>query len=119
MSAAAIAVRPACVSYSGPSWTASSGSGERSSTPGGLQSVTPTRACSGRLSTSSGRTSPAATAGGLLELGAGAPDGTGLPGSGARGDVAEAIGRRLHAAGVAPVRLLRGAITLDELRVGL
>src|SRR3954470_22378516 len=112
---ATIAVRPVRVSYSGPSWTVRSGSGVPSATPGGLHSTTSTGACSGRLGTSSARVSP--RGGALLEIGAGAPDDTGLPRSRAGGDVAEAIGGGLHPARVPAVRLLGGAIALDELRL--
>src|SRR3954452_10574149 len=110
---AARSVSAVCVSYSGPSWTASSGSGVASAAPGGLQRSTATSALSGRLRTSSRRVAA------LLRLGSGAPEDAGLPGRGARGDVAEAIGGGLHSTDVAPVRLVRGAIALDELRVAL
>src|SRR3954452_15129018 len=113
ISPATMPVSPVRSSYSGPSWTASSGSAAPSATPAGLHSVTSTCARSGRLGTSSVRVSPAA--GALLELGAGAPDDTGLPRSRAGGDVAEAIGRGLRPTGVDPVGLVLGAIALDEL----
>src|SRR3954465_9618474 len=108
--AAGRAVSAVCVSYSGPSWTASSGSRVASAVPGGLQRSTATSARSGRLRTSSLR------AAALLGLGGGAPEDAGLPGRGAGGDVAEAIGGGLHSTGVAPVRLVGGAVALDELR---
>src|SRR3954465_7426052 len=111
--AAARSVSAVCVSYSGPSWTASSGSRVASAVPGGLQRSTATSARSGRLRTSSLR------AAALLGLGGGAPEDAGLPGRGAGGDVAEAIGGGLHSTGVAPVRLVGGAVALDELRAGL
>src|SRR4051812_8732928 len=117
MRPAMCAVRLVRSSYSGPSWTASNGSGVPSATPCGVHRVSSTRARSGRLGTSSVRVSP--VAGALLELGAGAPDDTGLPRSRAGGDVAEAIGGGLHSTGVAPVRLVGGAVALDELRAGL
>src|SRR3954471_10581979 len=111
--AAARSVSAVCVSYSGPSWTASSGSRVASVVPGGLQRSTATSARSGRLRTSSLR------AAALLGLGGGAPEDAGLPGRGAGGDVAEAIGGGLHSTGVAPVRLVGGAVALDELWAGL
>src|SRR4051812_6905781 len=117
MRPAMCAVRLVRSSYSGPSWTASSGSGVPSATPCGVHRVSSTRARSGRLGTSSVRVSP--VAGALLELGAGAPDDTGLPRSRAGGDVAEAIGGGLHSTGVAPVRLVCGAIALDHLRLAV
>src|SRR3954454_7523898 len=111
--AAARRVSAVCVSYSGTSWTASSGSRVASAVPGGLQRSTATAALSGRLRTSSRRVAA------LLGLGGGAPEDAGLPGRGAGGDVAEAIGGGLHSTGVAPVRLVGGAVALDELRAGL
>src|SRR3954452_8516139 len=110
---AARSVSAVCVSYSGPSWTASSGSGVASAVPGGLHRSTATSALSDRLRTSSRRVAA------LLGLGGGAPEDAGLPGRGAGGDVAEAIGGGLHSTGVAPVRLVGGAVALDELRAGL
>src|SRR3954454_5534441 len=111
--AAARRVSAVCVSYSGTSWTASSGSRVASAVPGGLQRSTATAALSGRLRTSSRRVAA------LLRLGGDAPEDAGLPGGGAAGDVAEAIGGGLHSAGVAPVRLVGGAVALDHLRAAL
>src|SRR3954454_25368131 len=115
MRPAMCAVRLVRSSHSGPSWTASNGSGVPSATPCGVHRVSSTRARSGRLGTSSVRVSPGG--GALFELGAGAPDDTGLPRSRAGGDVAEAIGGGLHSTGVALVRLGRRAVALDELRL--
>src|SRR3954467_14405033 len=111
----ASAVSPVRATYSGPSWTASSGSSAPSSAPGGLHSVTATVALRGRLETSSSRIRPAA-ARGLLELGAGPADGAG--GStrrGARRDVPVAVRRGLQGAAVAR-GLGRVLVALDELR---
>src|SRR6478672_2969633 len=119
MSSAVRAVRPDCRSYSGPSWTASSGSGTPSRTPSGHQSVTSTVARSGRLRTASGRAlpPPAAGAGALPGDVGGAPEDARLPGRGAGGDVAEAIGGGLNSTGVALVRPVVRPVALDELRV--
>src|SRR6185436_4111824 len=107
-------------SYSGPSWTASSGSGTPSRTPSGHQRVTSTVARSGRLRTARRRALPRtarAAAGALPGDVGGAPDDARLPGRGAGGDVAEAIGGGLNSTRVALVRPVVRPVALDELRV--
>src|SRR3954452_12286353 len=111
----ASAVSPVRATYSGPSWTASSGSASSSPAPGGLHTVTATVALRGRLAISSSRIRPAA-ARALPELSAGpADDAGGNTRRRARRDVPVAVRRGLERAAV--TRGLRPVlVALDEFR---